>query len=133
MGRAKKSLRGNRLERAYWSAMGGAETRLPSSVSRTTAGQVTWFYLNRLCDTDERQRRVHFRCYPKLNETRCEVCGEPVDILADYADLLTGKAYSPREYIEHQLNMSDEEKAARAIFFEEQFTRHNEEAQKGDK
>ena len=106
--------------------MGGSEAVLPSSVSRTTTGQVTWFFLNRLIDIDEREQRVHLRCLPKLNVIRCEVCGEPVDVLVDYADALSGKAYAPREYMEHQLNMSEEEQAQRRVFFEEMFRQHNE-------
>jgi hypothetical protein len=45
--------------------------------------------------------------------------------LADYADLFAGKVYTPREYVEHQLKMTDEEKAARTVFFEELFAKHN--------
>jgi hypothetical protein len=40
---------------------------------------------------------------------------------------LAGKVYSPREYIEHQLHMSDEEKAARTVFFTELFAKHERE------
>jgi hypothetical protein len=60
---------------------------------------------------------------PRLQETLCEVCGKPVNLLADYADALTGRSHTPREYIEHQLKMSDEEKAARQVFFEELFAK----------
>lgn len=63
----------------------------------------------------------------KLNEIRCEVCGETVDVLADYADQLSGKAYAPREYMERQLNMPEEEQRARRRFFEEFFRQKNEE------
>jgi hypothetical protein len=115
------------LERAYWQAMGAGEDGLPSSVSRSTPGQVTWFYLNRILDGEERERKVHLRCLPKLKEVRCEVCGELVDLLRDYADVLSDKVYSPREYIEHQLNMTEDEKQARTVFFEEMFAKHNEE------
>jgi hypothetical protein len=107
--------------------MGGSEAMHLSSVSRATAGQVTWFWLNRLIDLDERERRVHLRCLPSWKEIRCEVCGEPVDLLRDYASELAGKVYSPREYIEHQLHMSDEEKAARTVFFTELFAKHERE------
>lgn len=41
--------------------------------------------------------------------------------MADYADAISKKSYSPREYIEHTLNMSDEEKEQRTVFFEELF------------
>lgn len=111
--------------------MGGSEAHMPSSVSRATTGQVTWFFLNRLIDSDEREQRVHLRCLSKLNETRCEVCGETVDVLVDYADALSGKAYAPREYMEHQLNMSEDEQRMRRVFFEEFFRQKNE--QKADK
>jgi hypothetical protein len=46
--------------------------------------------------------------------------------LADYADALTDKAFTPREYIEHQLEMTPEEIEARGRFFEEQFRAFNE-------
>lgn len=59
----------------------------------------------------------------------CEVCHQPVDLLADYADALAGEMYSPREYIEHQLHMSEDEKELRLRFFTEMLERHN--AEKG--
>jgi hypothetical protein len=45
--------------------------------------------------------------------------------LADYADALTDKVFSPREYIEHQLEMSPEEIRMRRTFFTEMFDEHN--------
>lgn len=47
----------------------------------------------------------------------CEVCHEPVDLLSEYRDTLADKIYSPREHIEHQLNMTEEEKDVRRRFF----------------
>jgi len=34
--------------------------------------------------------------------------------------------YSPREYLEHQLVMTEDEKEIRQRFFEEMFAQHNE-------
>jgi hypothetical protein len=62
---------------------------------------------------------------PKLKEVRCEVCNEPVDLLRDYADELSGKSYTPREWVEHQLKMTPEEQEARQRFFNELFAQHN--------
>jgi hypothetical protein len=45
--------------------------------------------------------------------------------LAEYGQKISEMAYRPREYLEHQLNMSEEEKEARAIFFEEFFRSHS--------
>ena len=101
--------------------MGGSEAVRIDTVSRVTPGQVTWLFLNRIIDDDERERRVHLKCKAKWNETRCEVCGEPIDLLSDYQDELSKRAYSPREYVEHQLTMSEEEKEQRRIFFTELF------------
>lgn len=47
--------------------------------------------------------------------------------MADYADAISGKTYAPREYLEHQLEMDDDEKAARQTFFEELFAKHESE------
>jgi len=44
--------------------------------------------------------------------------------LAEYGSALAGKVYAPGEYVEQQLNMTDEEKRQRAVFFEEFFTKH---------
>ena len=106
--------------------MGGSEAVLPSSVSRTTRGQITWFFLNRIIDGEEREQRVHLRCLAKLNEIRCEVCGEVVTAIIEYADALSGKSYAPREYLEHQLNMSEDEKELRRRAFTEVLRKHNE-------
>lgn len=59
---------------------------------------------------------------PKFRQTLCEVCGEPVNPLSAYADKLKGKILSPREYVEYQLNMSEEEKKERQEFFEALFS-----------
>lgn len=68
---------------------------------------------------------------PKYKETLCEVCGKPVDLLSDYADLLSDTAFTPREYIEHQLNMTEEEKEVRKRFFEEMWAEHNKAKRNG--
>lgn len=44
--------------------------------------------------------------------------------MAEYQEKLEGMIERPREYFEHQLSMSEEEKEARVIFFEEFFTKH---------
>jgi len=54
------------------------------------------------------------------------VCGEVVNVLQEYGKQISDLAYKPREYLEQQLNMSDEEKAARAVFFEEFFKAHED-------
>lgn len=54
------------------------------------------------------------------------MCGEVVNILAEYGKQITDLAYKPREYLEKQLNMTPEEKKARAIFFEEFFKTHED-------
>jgi hypothetical protein len=56
-------------------------------------------------------------------ETRCEVCGEPVNLLADYAAKWKDKVYQPREFVEWQLNLTQEEKDERQSFFEELFAK----------
>lgn len=66
----------------------------------------------------------------KWKEIRCEVCGEAVDLLSDYASVLSGKALRPREYIEEQLHMTEEEKSARTVFFTELFAKHNAERER---
>lgn len=57
----------------------------------------------------------------KESKNLCEVCGEPFDVLSDFKDAMADKTYSPKEYFEHQLNMDDEEKARREVFFTELF------------
>jgi hypothetical protein len=100
----------------------GRNEALPFSfVAAATSGQLVWVFLNRLVDYDERERRVHLKCLPKLKETRCEVCGEPVDILADYITKYKDKIYSPREYMEYLANLTEEEKEERQRFFAELF------------
>lgn len=47
-----------------------------------------------------------------------------MQLLEDYADYLAGQTYTPREYIEHQLTMTDEEKQRRTEFFTQQFAEH---------
>ena len=54
------------------------------------------------------------------------MCGEVVNVLDEYGKVLSDLAYKPREYLEKQLHMSEEEKAARAIFFEEFFRTHEQ-------
>ncbi len=44
-------------------------------------------------------------------------------------DEILANAFSPKEYLEHQLNMTEEEKAARQEFFTELFEEHNRELQ----
>lgn len=104
--------------------MGGSEAVRIDSVSRNTPGQITWHWLNRIIDIEERERRIHLRCLPKWKETLCEVCGKPVDLLHDYAALLSDKIERPRDYIEAQLHMTEEEKAARTVFFTELFEKN---------
>ena len=47
-----------------------------------------------------------------------------MNILAEYGSKIAEQAYAPREYLERQLNMTDEEKQDRAVFFEEFFKTH---------
>lgn len=53
------------------------------------------------------------------------MCGKPVNLLADYADVISGKTLTPREYVEKQLNMTPEEKKNRVTFFTELFEDHD--------
>lgn len=46
--------------------------------------------------------------------------------MAEYADKISELAIKPREYLEHQLHMSDEEKEDRAVFFTEFFAKHSD-------
>jgi hypothetical protein len=46
-------------------------------------------------------------------------------MLEDYADAISKRAYTPREYLEAQLKMTPEEQRARQVFFEELFYDHN--------
>jgi hypothetical protein len=62
---------------------------------------------------------------PKWKETLCPVCHEPSDPLAEYRDVWQDKVYSPREYIEHQLHMSEEEKELRRRMFTEMLAQHD--------
>jgi hypothetical protein len=64
---------------------------------------------------------------PEFRKNKCEVCGKEVNPLDDYRDLITDKIYSPREYVEYQLNMSEEEKQERQRFFTDLFAQHNHE------
>lgn len=41
-------------------------------------------------------------------------------------DQIKGLALSPREYVEHQLNMTEDEKKARQEFFGELFSAHDQ-------
>lgn len=54
------------------------------------------------------------------------MCGEVVDVLAEYGSEISKLAYKPREYLEEQLHMSDKEKADRNVFFEEFFKRYEQ-------
>jgi hypothetical protein len=67
-----------------------------------------------------------------LKETRCEVCGERVDILSEYQDKIQEQVYQPREWLEKQLNMSEEEKEERTRYFEELLRRHAEQKLQGN-
>lgn len=69
---------------------------------------------------------------PKLDETLCEVCHKPVDVLHEYQAQLGKVAYQPREWFEKQLNMTDEEKALRKEMIEEILRRHTEMRAKGE-
>lgn len=109
------------MERSYWKALVGAEALPFDSFARATSGQLTLYYLHVILDAEERERRVHLACLPKLSETLCEVCHKPVNLLDDYADQFANKKLSPREYMEHQANMPPEEKEARERFFKEFF------------
>lgn len=106
--------------------MVSTETLPFPSFARATAGQITLYYIHTILDYEERERRVHLKCLPKWKEDRCEVCGEVVNLLADYSDALSGKAFTPREYVEHQLHMSDEEKEQRTVFFTELFAANSQ-------
>lgn len=112
--------------------MGGSEAVLASFVAGTTTGQIAWFYINRIIDNEERERRVHLKCLPKLKETRCEVCGEEVNLLEDYRDWISDKVYSPREYVEHQLTMTEEEQERREMFIAKLFEEDEERRARGD-
>lgn len=54
------------------------------------------------------------------------MCGEVVNVLAEYGQQISNLAYKPREYLEEQLAMTEEEKKARGIFFEEFFKTHEQ-------
>jgi len=119
------------MERAYWKASERTGHVHFQTFARATSGQVLLFWLHTELDIEERERRVHpGKCLAKLRSNLCEVCGEEVNILSDYADLLNEKAYSPREYVEHQLNMTEEEKETRRVFFEELFAKYDEQKAK---
>lgn len=114
----------NFAERAYWKAMGSGENLPFDSFARSTSGQVVWTYINRWIDNEERERRVHIRCLPKLDETHCEVCHEPVSLIEQdprYRDKLQGKIYNPSLELEKQLDLSPEEKEAKTEFITDLF------------
>jgi hypothetical protein len=46
-----------------------------------------------------------------------------VNVLAEYADAISGQIYKPRDYLEHMLKLTDDEKKQRQIFFEELFAK----------
>lgn len=62
---------------------------------------------------------------PKWTEVLCPVCHEPSDPLQEYRDVIAERIYSPREYIEHQLTMTEEEKEMRRRYFTELLEQHD--------
>lgn len=111
------------MERAYWFSGGGGENLHHDTLAKATAGQLTWVYINRIIDGDERDELVHDHCMKEYRTNLCPVCGKKVDKKMKLPHELSDQVYSPREYYEHQLHMTDEEKRAREIFIYEFFGR----------
>jgi hypothetical protein len=63
--------------------------------ARATSGQLTWVYLNQLCDYEDRLRRIHVHCLPKFHRDLCEVCGEAVSDVKKLPEEIRGKVYVP--------------------------------------
>lgn len=111
--------------------MGGAEARLADLASDPTTGQLVWFFLNRILDREERRAAVHLRCLTQFDQHLCEICGEPVDIAQEFHDHVSGKVYTPREYVEVQMAMTPEEQEMRQRFMDNLFDQHFAEKARG--
>lgn len=63
--------------------------------SVATTGQLAWVYLNTIIDADEKRRRVHLKCLPKLDQEVCEVCYEPLVNEQNLDPEIAKKVYRP--------------------------------------
>ena len=85
------------MERFIWKTMVRCQTLPFESHASATFGQLTWVYLNEQIDYDERVGRIHPHCMSKFLTDTCEICGEPVAVLARLPEDIKDEVYRPGE------------------------------------
>ena len=87
------------MERVIWQTMVRAQALPFNNWEDATPGQLTWVYLNQICDYDERRRKIHGHCIAKWEQDTCEVCGEPVIDEMKLDPAILDEIYRPGEHM----------------------------------